>query len=332
MPQAKYAKPLSICLVHDDRIGHQKQLKGLENQLIKQTSCTTQWIDAEAANKLNAQTLHFDICIGAGHKTHWPLWRLAKKQRAFSVVLMTPSLPKFLFDAVICPRHDEQKKSARVFMTKGPINTIQHETEDAEPDEMHNQPPQHNLVLLGGPSKHFNWNSEQILASVKQIIEHDTELPWLLSPSRRTPEPSINIVKSGLPNLDILDLDCDIDQVIREAKQVWVSADSSNMIYEALSAGKPTGVIELVAHKKRFKGNRLSKELTRLFREGHLMHLSSLGSTSETDSDSEPQSESGIKTGFKDQQSAPLNEAERAAQWLLQRYQSWLTKRGEQNV
>ena len=324
MPQAKHSKPLSICLIHDDRIGHQKQLRGLEDQLNKQTPCTTHWIDAEAAIKLNAQELHFDICIGAGHKTHWPLWRLAKNQRAFSVVLMTPSLPKFLFDAVISPRHDNQKKSARVFITKGPINTIQDETKNAKRDER----PRHNLILLGGPSKHFHWNPEQILASAKRLTEGDSDLPWLLSASRRTPESTIDIVKAGLPQLGVLNADTDIDQVIQEAKQVWVSADSSNMIYEALSAAKPTGIIELAAHKRRFKSNRLSNELKRLFQEGHLMRLSSLDSGS----GSESNPESNIEIGIEHRRQAPLNEAERATQWLLERYQSWLTKQGGGNV
>lgn len=356
MPQAKHAKPLSICLVHDDRIGHQKQLKGIANQLIKQTPCTTYWIDVQAVNKLETQTRQFDICIGAGHRTHWPVWRLSKKQRAFSVVLMTPSLPNCLFDAIICPRHDNQKESPRVFITKGPVNTIQQETvnpslyensnaspsdrsderlvkrHDRKSDNRTDPSPKHNLILLGGPSKHFHWSSEQIVAAAKQLIEHESGLPWLLSPSRRTPKETIDIVQAGLAPLQVLNTDCDIDHLIHNAKQVWVSADSSNMIYEALSAAKPTGVIELAAIKKTFKRNRMSNDLHRLFQEGHLMRLSPRCLEKDLETDLETDLKTGTETGTNNLQQAPFNEAERAAKWLLDSYQNWRTKRGEQDV
>ncbi|KZZ52578.1 hypothetical protein A3758_11365 [Oleiphilus sp. HI0118] len=317
MPQANHAKPLSICFVHDDRIGHQKQLRGLENQLMKRALCTTHWVDQQSVALLN-HALRFDICIGAGHKTHWPLWRLARRHRAFSVVLMTPSLPMFLFDAVICPRHDDPRESSRVFVTKGPINTIQHlTTPDRKPYE--NAPdrsPQHNLILLGGPSKHFNWSSERILTTVKQLVRHDTDLPWLLSPSRRTPDTTIERIKAELPKLRFLSASHDLDQAIHRAKQVWVSADSSNMIYEALSAAKPTGVIELATRHKLFRKNRLRNELERLYRENHVMRLADLS----------PESD------INNRQQTGLHEAERATEWLLMRYETWRSKHEGQDV
>ena len=308
MPQAILTKPLSICFVHDDRIGHQKQLKGLENQLLKQTHCTTHWVDVNMAKSPKALTLHFDIVIGAGNKTHWPLWRLARKQRAFSAVLMRPSLPKCMYDAVICPRHDGQKESKRVFNTQGPINAIETTAADAR--------VLHNLILLGGPSKHFHWNPEQIRTSISQLSARYKDLPWLVLPSRRTPDTTINTLKAHLPDVHVLSTDKDINPLIQHARQIWVSADSSNMIFESITAGKPTGIIELAPRIRRFKSNRLDNELKRLLQEKRLMTLSLLADT-ETVNNRQP---------------AALNEAERAAKWLLKRYQNWLREQGRQSV
>ena len=314
MPLAKLTKPLSICFIHDDRIGHLKQLKALEAELQTLTECSTTWLNSYVTKQTASDTESFDICIGAGHKTHWPLWKLARQHSAFSVVVMSPSLPKRMFDAVICPQHDGHKANGRIFLTEGPINQVLPSEPEHNPNATLSKEAQHHLVLLGGPSKHFEWSDETVGNAISTLVKKFPTKPWLILPSRRTPKSTISSMKNQFPHCTMLGIDSNFEDLLSGAKQVWVSADSSNMLYESLGTGKPTGVIELTAKSGIFKRPRLKNELERLFNARRVMRLSDLSEFSEL-------SESEAKDFLEHWRQPPLNEANRAARWLLERYQ-----------
>lgn len=120
------------------------------------------------------------------------------------------------------------------------------------------------------------------------------------------------------------------EELLLGAQQVWVSADSSNMLYESLGSGKPTGVIELTPKIRLFKKSRLKNELERLFNAKRVMRLSDLSESTEL---SEPTlSESETADLLEQWRQPPLNEAKRAARWLLERYQKRRHLDGQHNV
>lgn len=313
MPLTKPREPLSICFIHDDRAGHQRQLEALEQQLLTLTNCTTHWLDVAEPRKRQQDTFRCDICIGAGHRTHWPLWKLSRQHKAFSAVLMSPSLPDWMFDAIICPRHDGKTQNERTLITEGPINTVQAplpSNDESDPVALHN------LILLGGPSKHFHWDTELLSRDIALLLERYPNLPWYLLPSRRTPESTITSMQKMRGDIKVLDRNADLNTLLRQSKQVWVSADSSNMLYESLTAGKATGVLELKARTKLLRTNRLNSELQRLFGQGHVMRLS----------------QALDEEAIKNWPQRPLNEANRAALWLLKRFQAFRNRQGGGNV
>ena len=169
------AKPLSICFLHDDRIGHLKQLKALEAELKQLTECSTTWLDCNAPDQAAYEAMPFELCVGAGHKTHWPLWKLARQHKAFSAVVMSPSLPKSMFDAVICPRHDGHKSGTRIFLTEGPISYVQLPEPECEADAGLYEEQRHYLVLLGGPSKHFDWHEEKVSTAISTLMKNSRQ-------------------------------------------------------------------------------------------------------------------------------------------------------------
>lgn len=128
----------------------------------------------------------------------------------------------------------------------------------------------------------------------------------------------------------MLAIDSNFEDLLLGAQQVWVSADSSNMLYESLGSGKPTGVIELPCKNRIFKRSRLQNELERLFKARRIMRLSNVPEFSEL---SEPTlSESETEELLEQWRQPPLNEAKRAARWLLERYQQQRHLDGQQNV
>ena len=201
-------RPLSIWFVHDSKPGHVHQLQGLEERIAHYCDINTSWIntnenklswfDILLKNKIDIRTSDTtspdtfpDIVIGAGHTTHKALLFSARIHNAYCIVLMKPSLPLCFFDAVICPEHDKLKESKRVLNTYGALNTVSPASKVTSKTL--------SLMLIGGPSKHFNWQENNLLKQIQIICKQNNKIKWLLSDSPRTPS-------SLLPKLEQMNI------------------------------------------------------------------------------------------------------------------------------
>jgi len=303
--------PLSIWFIHDDRPGHLNQLHGLSERLSAHHKIITTWLDAnlnqvswleaflKKTNKTEGRTPP-DIIIGAGHKTHKVLLFNARAHHAFSVVLMKPSLPLSFFDAIICPKHDKLKESNRVLNTCGALNKV-------TPASHLTQKTKH-LMLIGGPSKHFEWQAQPLVAQIQAICRKHTDKEWLLSNSPRTPSSFMTqLMKLNIPNLCIYHYQDnnleDLDSLLQQCAAVWITPDSVSMVYESLTARAPSFLFNMSPSNKH-KPTRVARSILDLIQEQHVSSFQDW------------QSNSDIK--------APtiinLWEADRAAQWLLNQY------------
>lgn len=301
----RQSSALSICFVHDGKQGHLRQLLGIEAALKAQAPISSAlWLDVSKSGTLahDDPPPTIDICIGAGHQTHWSLIRTARRAKAMSIVLMRPSLPHRLFDAIIAPSHDGLKAKThgkpKVFNTCGPLNNLDSHATCAEKSAS-----QYNLILLGGPSKHFRWDEAKLAQQVEYLITRNPSDTWKVMTSRRTPS---SMIEQLPKNISQINEDLAIDAAIQEAEQVWVSPDSSNMIYETLSMGKAVCLLELNAQKKLFGLPRLVKAQTAL-RQTHPVYSYEQVISGERIPDC----------------IEPLNEKDRAAKWLLSQYAQW---------
>ena len=177
------------------------------------------------------------LCIGAGHATHWPLLACQHRFNTSAIVLMKPSLPRAWFDFCVAPEHDGLAASPRVLATRGILNRMQPADERAADT---------GLILLGGPSKRHSWNDEHLCEQICTLVARESEMRWTLATSRRTPGssvqrleriPSVRIVPFGAVGADWL------PQQLQRSAFAWVSEDSVSMIFEALTAGNPTGLL-----------------------------------------------------------------------------------------
>ena len=246
-------KTLKLWVYTDGKPGHKSQLNGLIQSLKSRTALEVKWINthqekqqglSKRIERLKQNKNNVDFVLGAGHATHIHMLLANLFTGAKSIVLMKPSLPISWFDLAIIPKHDGVTNKKNVITTKGVLNTVQHSTI---------KDPTKGLILIGGASKHFSWNSKKIAQQVNAIISRTPHINWQLTTSRRTPDDTLNHLDLLQENLQVIpyeDTDSQwVNTQLEQASQTWVSVDSSSMIFEALTSGTNVGIFDLPANK-----------------------------------------------------------------------------------
>ena len=254
---SKDANPLKIWRVVDGKRGHERQTQGLVHALTALTS--VHCLDIKCLSVMRACWVWLtgnympnleppDMIIGAGHATHLTILALkkamSKTKLSKTVVLMTPSLPRNWFDLCVIPRHD-QVTDENVFVTEGSLNAMM-------PNPNTKKVANQGLILLGGVSKHYQWDTAGIVNQLHKLIEMRPDIDWTLSTSRRTPNDLIPLLDSMRLNVVLCD---EVDEYwlptqLGLAELVWLTPDSVSMLYESMTAGCAVGVFNLEASKK----------------------------------------------------------------------------------
>lgn len=290
-----------IWIVSDGKPGHLNQSRGLAEAIARR--CDVRISEQPPMGKLQALRLLFSgflpavderpaLLIGAGHATHLTLLALRRFYRAPAVVLMKPSISTGFFDLCLIPEHDQPPPRPNIITTRGALNRMQ-------PGE---KAAGSGVILIGGPSKHFDWDETTVLAQVKALLS-TTPRDWLIGSSRRTPASTEQALAAlaGERFVPAVETGPDwLPQQLARAEVCWVTQDSASMVYEALTAGCKVGVLTLDEQAD----NRISRGVDAL-------------------------REQGIVSGSPDWSLAALtepaevfNEAERCAELILQR--GWL--------
>ena len=255
-----------IWRVIDGKAGHDKQSLALVENLKNQTKCKVFDINIQNLKNpflaiifkkfnLDKSLAKPDIAIGTGHKTH--LYLLAIK-RCFGtkiVVIMRPSLTYKLFDLCVIPKHDDVKKRNNIIFTQ--TSLVNFNLNIRKKDNI-------GLFLIGGPSRHYYWDTNFVLNQIKKISKKYKLEKFLLTTSRRTP---LNFV-SELNNQKIHNVkvyeyskieDNWLDKKISKVKKIWVTNDSYSMIMEAIVSGAHVDIINLKTKKRSKLSNEINK-------------------------------------------------------------------------
>ncbi|MEQ1661155.1 MAG: mitochondrial fission ELM1 family protein [Thiobacillus sp.] len=239
---------LSVWVVVDGKPGHMNQSLGLAEALARATPTNIHRLPALSAWRAGLALLLKralisgpapDLILGAGHATHLTLLAARRAGGGRSVVLMKPSLPRRLFDLCIAPAHDKVVADARTLVTEGALNRI-HTSGTLNPGR--------GLILIGGPSSHFEWDSMAVAVQIKGILARTPDTHWTLTTSRRTPDDFLAQLPAS-PNLTIVphtQTGADwLPAQLAQCGTAWVTPDSASMVYEALTAGARVGVFDL---------------------------------------------------------------------------------------
>ncbi|MDC0422813.1 mitochondrial fission ELM1 family protein [Methylophilaceae bacterium] len=258
-------KSITIWRVIDGIYGHEKQSKSLTSSLSKiintkiiDLSVKNLWVlivkNYFIKNKINKPK----FIIGAGHKTHMIIFLCKLVFGGKTILIMKPSLPINWFDLCFIPYHDhvnniEKKNIVKIY---GALNSLRNLGK-------HN--PKRGLILIGGNSKYFNWDNNNISLQIKSICKTYPDVQYYLTTSRRTPSTFLkSLVSMNIKNIEITSWsEVDnlwIEKRLNECKKVSVTIDSISMIYEAISAGGQVSIIDLIKKKE----NKISREVERL--------------------------------------------------------------------
>ncbi|GLS25869.1 ELM1/GtrOC1 family putative glycosyltransferase [Marinibactrum halimedae] len=197
-----------------------------------------------------------DYLIGAGHKTHLPMLVARRRHGGKAVVIMNPSLPACLFDHIITPAHDNFKASSkRIICTPSLAPAL-----DSHPD------PQRGLIVLGGVSKHYEWEDERLVQQIETLCAHYPNVHWKLSTSRRTPESALQkLLLINRENLDVFDVAALpkswLDEEYETAGHIWITVDSVSMLAEALNTKARVGMLNLQGGESSTKMQRFRQTL-----------------------------------------------------------------------
>lgn len=254
---ARKASPV-IWLLTDNKPGHRNQLKGLGNRLRVLAGASLHWIDVSTVKTplwrallgrppaLEPTLPQPTLIIAAGSGTHRLLLALRTYNGARTLVLMKPAFPLSWVDGAIIPQHDGVQPGPNVFLSQGVINAI---TPIKEPGT---QP--RGLILVGGPSAHFQWSDDAVLAQVQELLQGYRQWSWVISSSRRTPAScKLALAKLETNRIQVLTPQDTGEQWLSSAlahsRCVWITPDSMSMVCEAATSGVPAGVFQLPAKR-----------------------------------------------------------------------------------
>lgn len=257
-------KSVVIWVFSDGRKGHENQTKGLLNALVELNKSRfvidSYWVTKQTPNAQLTAHPQPDLILGAGHATHFPMLCAKILYGGVTVVLMKPSIPAIFFDMVLVPHHDFCTNFGNVHYTIGVLNTVAR----ANPNSNEGS------ILLGGPSRHFVWDTDRIVREIQQICDSKTEKHWNVCDSPRSPDNLLSKIRNS-PNITKHPWrdthENFVSSLLSKSSEIWVSCDSVSMLYEAVSTGVPVGVFALQSRKRH---NKISRGLEELATQGRI--------------------------------------------------------------
>ena len=253
---------MNVFWFQDSKTGHLKQVQALLDQLNKETELlitTINYSNHKSLSEMLSNKNELDrpiILIGAGHDVYFKILQGKKylrkltDQDIFSIAVLRPSYKINSFDLIVAPEHDFRRRRL-------PQNVISFQGSLAPTSQT---PIDENkaIIAIGGPSKHYKFDHRILIKQLHYILSVYSKHKFKIFNSRRTPD-ELNIkLKSefeNYPNVKFIHLnspESDLFQVtLNESALKFVTPDSSNLVYEALSTKGQTYLIQIENSKYR---------------------------------------------------------------------------------
>ena len=211
-----------------------------------------------------------DVIISCGRKSVVPSIFLKKKNsQIFTIHIQDPKVNFKNFDAIVAPEHDNLKGD-NIYTSKGAIHYITELEISKASQYLADKIKSEKIVslILGGPNKYYSFNSDQIINIFNQIksIFVSDGYKVIIIPSMRTPKKIIDLAIREMGSCGHVVNKVDKQAYLSAyalANHVIVTCDSTSMISEAATSGKPV----FVAHMQAKKNNYRFKRFFELFKQ-----------------------------------------------------------------
>ena len=219
------------------------------------------------------QNRHYNtpnLIISCGRKSVVPSIILKRENpQIFTIHIQDPKVNSKNFDIIIAPEHDNLN-GINILSSKGAIHYITESEINNAQSYLKNKIKSQKIVslILGGPNKYYDFNKDQLIKIFNEVRYNFIKKGYqiIVIPSMRTPKKVINLAlkefeKDGYV-LNSVDKQAYLS-ALALATNIVVTCDSTSMISEAASSGKPI----FIAHMKAKKDNYRFKKFYKLFRE-----------------------------------------------------------------
>ena len=211
-----------------------------------------------------------DLIISCGRKSVIPsIFLKRRNSKIFTIHIQDPKVNFKNFDAIVAPNHDNLKGD-NIYTSKGAIHYITEQEISKAGQYLADKIKSEKIVslILGGPNKYYSFNKGELIKIFNEIksnfIYKGSKV--IIIPSIRTPKTIID-----LANKEFGTSGCTINSVDKQAylsalalaTNIIVTCDSTSMISEAATSGKPI----FVAHMKAKRNNYRFKRFFKLFKE-----------------------------------------------------------------
>ena len=211
-----------------------------------------------------------DLIISCGRKSVIPSIFLKKKNpKIFTIHIQDPKVNLKNFDAIVAPEHDNLK-GENVYNSKGAIHYITELEISKARQYLADKIKSEKIVslILGGPNKYYKFDKAELVEifnEIKEIFVSDG-YKIIIIPSMRTPKKIIDLAIREMSSCGHVVNKVDKQAYLSAyalANYVIVTCDSTSMISEAATSGKPI----FVAHMKEKKNNYRFKRFFELFKQ-----------------------------------------------------------------
>ncbi|NQZ14933.1 MAG: mitochondrial fission ELM1 family protein [Alphaproteobacteria bacterium] len=200
-----------------------------------------------------------DLVIASGRKAVAAARFIKKKSKGktFTVFLQDPKVLPSHFDLVAVPFHDKMR-GQNVLITDGAPNKITLDSLNSAKNEFSVAFSKLNApriaVLIGGTSKAHKMTTEVTKKLCHQLNNIDASL--MITASRRTGEENLKVIQKECGNDKNFIWDGSNKNpylgILAWADYILVTADSTSMISDAATTGKPTYIIPLDGGSSKF--------------------------------------------------------------------------------
>jgi len=207
-----------------------------------------------------------DLIISCGRKSVIPsIFFKRKNSKIFTIHIQDPKVSFKNFDAIVAPEHDNLKGD-NIYTSKGAIHYITEPEISKARQYLVDKIKSEKIVslILGGPNKYYSFKSDEIIKIFNHIKSTFVSDGYkvIVIPSMRTPKEIIDLAIREMSSCGHVVNKVDKQAYLSAyalANYVIVTCDSTSMISEAATSGKPIFVAQMKAKKNNYRFKRFYK-------------------------------------------------------------------------
>ena len=207
--------------------------------------------------------------VSAGSETYYANRTLAKHLNCKSVAIMLPKGYRFAFDLIVAQQHDNPPKNKNIVSI--PINLTYIEPKGLVVPV---DGSKYISLIIGGDSAHGQMDAALLCQQIEQILRLFPEHKVWMTTSRRTPNDVETMLRRFQFERAIYYSQEPVNPIpdfLQYSEYVFLTADSSSMISEAVSFGQ--SCVEVLSFAKEFSEKSKFAKFIRVLSRMECLHL-----------------------------------------------------------